>query len=167
MNIILAVDNEWNIGIDDKLLAPLPTDLKRFKNITQGQIVVMGRNTYDSLPVKPLPKRLNVVITTRPESLPPDVFSYQSVEEFLDDIDKFLISNFVAGWLPQIYVIGGGDLVKQLLPHCRQAYITKIDYVFEDANRSIPNLEKLEWFVTMKSEIIEENGYEYQYLLYI
>lgn len=167
MNIIMAVDKEWNIGIDDKLLTALPTDLKRFKNITQGQIIVMGRNTYDSLPTKPLPKRLNVVITTHPEDLPDEVFSYTTVESFLEDIDKFLLSNFVIGWMPQIYVIGGGSLIRQLLPHCKQAYITKIDYVFEEANRSMPNLDKLEWFTTMKSDIFQENGYEYQYLLYI
>lgn len=165
LDIILAVDKNWGIGKEGKLLADLPMDLTRFKNLTVGQIVVMGRKTYESLPIKPLPDRYNVVITSHPEDLEEGVFAYPSIDSFLIDINKFMWDNFVKGWMPNIYVIGGANLVEQLLPYCHSAYITKIDEDFE-ADVFIPNLEELGWKEQLSTEMLEENGYKYQFKLY-
>lgn len=166
MNIIMAVDEQWNIGIDNKLLTHLPSDLQRFKNITQGQVVVMGRATFDSLPVKPLPNRRNAIITSRPDSLPSDVSAYTSVEDFLVDKREFLENNFMTGYMPIVYVIGGGNLIKQLLPYCDRAFITKIHDTFTEANKSMPNLDNEGWRLILESAPMEEEGYTYSYCLY-
>lgn len=165
MDIILAVDKNWGIGKEGQLLASLPNDLQRFKNLTVGQIVVMGRKTFDSLPNGALSNRYNVVITTHAEDLPEGVYSYASIEEFLIDMNKFMWGNFLKGWIPNIYIIGGGKLVEQLLPYCERAFITKIDYEFE-ADTFIPNLEEIGWQETLSSDPIEENGFTYQLKLY-
>ena len=165
MDIILAVDKNWGIGKEGKLLADLPADLARFKNLTMGQVVVMGRKTYDSLPVKPLPDRYNVVITSHADDLPKEVFTYPSIDAFLIDINKFMWNNFVKGWMPNIYVIGGGNLVEQLLPYCNLAYITKLNEDFE-ADVFIPNLEELGWKEQLSTEMLEDNGHQYQFKLY-
>ena len=167
MNIIMAVDEQWNIGIDDKLLAYFPIDLQRFKNITEGQVIVMGRATFESLPVRPLPNRRNAVITSRPESLPSNVSAYTSIEDFLIDKREFLENNFITGYMPNIYLIGGGNLISQLLPYCNRAFITKIHHTFEEANKTMPNLDKdPEWKLILESAPIEEDGYTYSYCLY-
>ena len=166
MDLIMAVDKEWNVGNNGDLLVKLPTDLQRFKNITSGHIVVMGRKTFDSLPNGPLPNRYNVVITSHPEDLPDGVLWYNSIESFLEDLEKFFLNNFSIGWFPNIYVIGGGQLATQLLPYCKQAFITQIDHVFE-ADTKIPNLdESPDWEKTIESDFIEENGFKYKFLLY-
>lgn len=166
MDLIMAVDKEWNIGNDGKLLAHLPGDLQRFKNITSGHMVVMGRKTFESLPNGPLPNRFNVVITSHPEELPQGVFSYPSVEDFLEDLQQFFVNNFSVGWFPNVYVIGGGQLAEALLPYCNQAFITQIDHIFE-ADTKMPNLdEDPNWTKILESETFEENGYSYKFLLY-
>lgn len=167
MDIILAVDNNWNIGKDGELLLSIPADLERFKTITKGHLVVMGRKTFDSLPVKPLPDRHNIVITSHAEDLPEGVFSYPSVEAFFEDLNQFVLNNFIAGWFPNLYVIGGGNLVTQMLPYCEKALITKINHEFEGADVSIPNLDELEgWQLSIKSTDMEYEGYTFNYLLY-
>ena len=143
MDIIIAADKEWNIGKEGKLLANLPTDLKRFKKITEGHVIVMGRKTFDSLPNGPLPNRINVVITSRGDDLPEGVFNYNSVEALLEDLNQFILNNFATGWFPNFYVIGGGNLIEQMLPYCTQALVTKMNTVFQDADVKMPNLDEL------------------------
>ena len=65
ISAIVAVDNNWGIGFNGDLLEHIPEDLKYFKALTSGHVVVMGRKTWDSLPKKPLPDRLNIVITSQ------------------------------------------------------------------------------------------------------
>ena len=167
MDIIIAADKEWNIGKEGKLLANLPTDLKRFKKITEGHVIIMGRKTFDSLPNGPLPNRINVVITSRGDDLPEGVFNYNSVEALLEDLNQFILNNFATGWFPNFYVIGGGNLIEQMLPYCTQALVTKMNTVFEDADVKMPNLDELaDWHPVLQATPIEEDGVEYQYYLY-
>ncbi len=115
MTIILAADNDWAIGKDGGLLAHIPEDMKFFRETTKNSIVVMGRKTWDSFPKKPLPDRENCVISHTVTALEgARVFS--SVEDFLkyaQDKEK-------------IFVIGGGEIYRQLLPYCDEAFITRI-----------------------------------------
>jgi len=166
MDIIIATDKEWNIGKENQLLAKLPLDMARFKKITTGNIVIMGRKTFDSLPNGPLKDRYNVVITSKSESLPKEVFAYDSIESFLEDINQFTLNNFAKGWFPHLYVIGGGNLIEQLLPYCEQALVTEIDHVFQDADTKMPDLKALGWKKVLESEPIKQEDYQYRYLLY-
>jgi len=67
ISAIVAVDNNWGIGFNNDLLERIPEDLQRFKSLTTDNIIIMGRNTWDSLPIKPLPNRITIVITSKPE----------------------------------------------------------------------------------------------------
>lgn len=128
MTLILAADCDWAIGKDGNLLAHIPEDMKFFKETTTGSTVVMGRKTWDSFPKKPLPDRKNCVISRTVKQLDgAEVFG--SVEDFLKYAEK------AEG---KIYVIGGAEIYKQLLPYCDEALITRIyecfhgDVFFED-----------------------------------
>ena len=116
MTIILAADCDWAIGRDGGLLAHIPADMKFFRETTKNSTVVMGRKTWDSFPKRPLPNRVNCVISRSVRELDgAQVFG--SVEDFL----KYAES--VEG---KIFVIGGGEIYRQLLPYCDEAFITSI-----------------------------------------
>lgn len=156
MNIIVAVDKAYGIGKDNNLLARLPEDMKRFREITAGTTVVMGRKTYESFPKKPLPNRVNCVISRTVKELD-GARVFGSAEEFLE------YAKTVSG---EIFVLGGGEIYRQLLPYCDKAYITKVNHVF-GADTFFPNIDEMtEWKVTETSDIIETNGYEIRFVLY-
>ncbi len=161
---IVAVDEKWGIGNKGQLLMGIPEDLKRFKKITSGGAVIMGRKTYDSLPKKPLPNRTNIIVSRKYDK-PTQLFN------------KNLVANadFIKAWLSQtnviqqnngIYVIGGGEIYKELLPSCERIYVTKIYSKFK-ADTHFPNIDRMsEWLKTEESEIYEYNGIKYQYITY-
>jgi len=128
MTIILAADNDLAIGKNGKLLAHIPADMEFFKKTTTGGIVVMGRKTWDSLPKKPLSDRENCVISRTVDALD-GARVFGSVEDFCDYAKK------ADG---KIFVIGGAEIYRQLLPHCDEVLITRIyesfggDVFFED-----------------------------------
>ncbi len=157
MEIIVAVDENFGIGKDNNLLARISPDLKRLRNFTVGNIIVMGSKTYMSFPKRPLPDRENLVITRSPENYP-DVKCFTSVEEFLQyskTADK------------PIFVLGGGQIYKQLLPYCDKAHITKILHSFE-ADTFFPNLdEDEEWMIAEEGEVIETEQYPFKYVTYV
>lgn len=157
MEIIVAVDENYGIGKDNNLLARISPDLKRLRNFTVGNIIVMGSKTYMSFPKRPLPDRENLVITTKPENYP-DVRCFTSVEEFLEYskiADK------------PIFVLGGGQIYKQLLPYCDKAHITKILHSFE-ADTFFPNLdEDEEWTIAEESEVFTTEQYPFKYVTYV
>ena len=157
MEIIVAVDENFGIGKDNNLLARISPDLKRLRNFTVGNIIVMGSKTYMSFPKRPLPDRENLVITRSPENFP-DVKCFTSVEEFLEyskTADK------------PIFVLGGGQIYKQLLPYCDKAHVTKILHSFE-ADTFFPNLdEDEEWTIAEEGEVIETEQYPFKYVTYV
>lgn len=121
MTIILAADCDWAIGKNGGLLAHIPEDMKFFRETTKNSTVVMGRKTWDSFPKKPLPNRVNCVISRSVKELD-GAKVFGSVEEFLD------YSKNAEG---KIYVIGGGEIYRQLLPYCDEALITRIYECFD------------------------------------
>lgn len=157
MEIIVAVDENFGIGKDNNLLARISPDLKRLRNFTVGNIIVMGSKTYMSFPKRPLPDRENLVITTKPENYP-EVRCFTSVEDFLaysKTADK------------PIFVLGGGQIYKQLLPYCDKAHVTKILHSFE-ADTFFPNLdENEEWMISEEGEVIETEQYPFKYVTYV
>ena len=119
ISAIVAVDNNWGIGYNGDLLEHIPEDLKYFKELTTGHVVVMGRKTWDSLPKKPLKDRLNIVISSQPRGPLGDMaFSIPMEEAKI----RLALSSADEEW----FIIGGGTIYKELLPICDRVYVTKI-----------------------------------------
>ena len=156
MKILVAVDKNWGIGSKNGLLARLPADMKSFKDATTGNAIVVGRNTYLSFPVRPLPNRTTYVIAPTENEFP-EVKCFTSVEEFVA---------FSKTCRDEIYVSGGGMIYKSLLPYCEEATVTKIDHAF-DADTFFPNLDEIpDWEIISESEPIETNGYIIRFVKY-
>ena len=159
MNLIVAVDENWAIGKEGDLLEKISEGLKRFKELTTNNIVVMGRVTFDSLPKKrPLPNRKNIVLTRDKTLVIEGVEICYTVDELLKMIEKEE---------KDVFVMGGEKIYKLLLPFCKKAYVTKI-YNSYDADRYMENLDiSEEWEEKIKEEIREnDNGIKYQYITY-
>lgn len=161
MNAIVAVDKNWAIGCEGDLLFSLPTDMKRFRSLTTGGTVVLGRKTLDSFPGgKPLPNRKNIVISRNPEFSREGCIVVPSTADALaatagEDDDK-------------IWIIGGGSVYACLLSQCKRAYLTIVDAAAEKADTFFPNLDKLPgWEVESISDPIEENGLTYRFIDYV
>ena len=131
MNIIVAVDKNWAIGKDNKLLVSIPADMKMFRQETTGKVVVMGRKTLESFPNGlPLKNRTNIVLTGNKDYNVKDAIIVHTVEELLEEIKKYPSE--------EVYCIGGDSVYKQLLPYCDTAHVTKIDFAYE-ADSYFPN----------------------------
>ena len=134
MKLIAAVDRNWKIGKNGRLLVSIPEDMKYFRNTTLGHVVVMGRKTLESFPGgKPLGDRVNIVLTRNRRYKVKGavmVHSLEELEETLDGYDR-----------DEVYVIGGEKIYRQLYDRCDTAYITKIDYAYE-ADATFPNLDE-------------------------
>lgn len=159
MNLIAAVDSNWAIGYQNKLLVSIPDDMKLFRNTTQGHVVVMGRKTLESFPNgRPLKNRVNVVLTSDKSYKVEGAIVVHSLEELDAELEKYDSD--------EIYVIGGESIYRQLLDRCNRAYITKIEYEYQ-ADAHFPNLdEKPEWRMVSESE--EQTYFDiiYAYTIY-
>ena len=143
MRLIAAVDRNWGIGINNKLLISIPEDMKFFRATTMGNVVVMGRKTLESFPNgKPLKDRINIVLTRDRNYKVDGAVVCHTKEEVLEELDRYDTDN--------VYIIGGESIYRLFEPECDTALITKIDYEYE-ADAFFPDLEKLGW------ELIEES----------
>ena len=154
MNIIVAVDKNWAIGKDNKLLVSIPADMKFFRETTKGNIVVMGRKTLESFPQgQPLQKRVNIVISSNPDYQVKGAVVVHSVEEALEECKKYE---------GEVYVIGGESIYRAMLPYCDTALVTKIDHAYA-ADTYFPNLdEDPEWELTGETE--EQTYFDLEYV---
>lgn len=159
MNLIVAVDANWGIGKDNKLLVSIPADMKFFRTQTTGKVVVMGRKTLESFPNGlPLKNRTNIVLTRDTGYQVKGAIMVHSVEELLKELDNYHTED--------VYVIGGDSVYKQLLPYCHVAHVTKIDYAYE-ADTYFPNLDEMpQWEITARSEEQTYFDLEYEFLTY-
>ncbi len=159
MNLIVAVDQNWAIGLQNKLLVSIPADMKFFRETTTGKVVVMGRKTLESFPQKqPLKNRTNIVLTRDKDYKVNGAIVVTSVEELLEELKKYEQDD--------IYVIGGESIYKLLLPYCKVAHVTKIDHAYE-ADTYFPDLEKEDgWKVTGISDEQTYFDLEYYFVRY-
>ena len=159
MNLIVAVDKNWAIGNDNKLLVSIPQDMKFFRETTMGKVVVMGRKTLESFPGgQPLKKRTNIVLTRDKNYQVKDAIVVNTVDELLQELKKYDEE--------EIYVIGGESIYRQMLPYCKVAHVTKINHAYE-ADTYYPNLdEKDEWVVTGVSDEQTYFDLEYEFVRY-
>lgn len=159
MKLIVAVDRNWAIGNEGKLLASIPEDMKFFRTTTTGNVVVMGRKTLESFPgKKPLKNRVNIVLT-RDEGYTADgAVIVHDIEELLAKLKDYSDKD--------IYVIGGGTIYNQLLKYCDTALVTYIDDEFK-ADTYFPNLDKDEsWKMADSGERKEHEGTVYYFRRY-
>lgn len=159
MNVIAAVDSNWAIGNRNALLVKIPRDQKLFMEMTKGKVIVMGRNTLESLPQKqPLGNRINIVLSTDRNYKVKDAAVVHSLEELFEELKKYESD--------EIFVIGGERVYRQLLPYCDTAHITKIDYAY-DADAYFPMLDELpEWELVADSDEQTYFDLEYYFLKY-
>ena len=161
ISAIVAVDENWGIGFNGELLEHIPEDLKYFKALTTGYIVVMGRKTWDSLPRKPLPDRTNIIISNQGNLLLENGAIRLKLEDLLLGIANFE---------EDIFVIGGGTIYKELLPFCDRVYVTKIFKSHENVDTYFPNLDEPEewntWKVVEQSKTYTYNDLMYQFWTY-
>lgn len=135
INIIVAVDKNFGIGKENKLLAHIKSDLEYFKKTTNGQIVVMGYNTYLSLPKRPLPNRLNIVLTRKDIELEGSIVIH-SIEELFIKLKEL-------GEDKEVFICGGESIYKQMIPYADKLYITHVFDSF-DADTFFPEISD-EW----------------------
>lgn len=157
MNLIVAVDKNWAIGYQNKLLISIPEDMRFFRDETMNKVVVMGKKTLESFPGgKPLKNRTNIVIALEKNYKVDGAIVVYSIEEALEKIKEYKSED--------VYVIGGASIYEQMLDYCDVAHVTKIDYAYQ-ADTYFPNLDKKEdWVVTKMSD--EHTYYDIEYTFY-
>lgn len=159
LSIIVAIANKNVIGKDNKLIWHLPEDLKRFKEITSGHKIIMGRKTFESLG-RVLPNRKHIILCN---DMKMDIEN-ENVE-ILDDIsklDKYINSD------EECFVIGGATIYKLLMPYANKMYITKINQDF-DGDVWFPEIKDTEWKEVSSEKGLknEKNPYDYEYITYV
>ncbi len=157
MDLIVAVDNNWAIGNKGELLVSIPEDMKFFRQTTMGSVVVLGRKTLAGFPNGlPLKGRDNIILSTNADYKVKDAVVVHSREELLEELKKYSDR--------QIYVIGGGAVYEMLLPYCKYAHVTKINYSYQ-ADTHFPNLDMLDnWKIVEDSD--EHTYFDLEYYFY-
>ena len=158
LSIIVAKAKNNIIGKNNKLLWSLPEDLKRFKKLTTGHTIIMGRKTFDSLG-RILPNRKHIVFTQNPDFKVEDenveiVHSMLEIKQYIEDENE----NFV---------IGGAMIYNLLLPYTKKMYVTEINQDFE-GDAFFPKINLEDWKIIEKEKGIknEKNNLEYEYVTY-
>lgn len=156
LNLIVACDLEWNIGLGNKLLFRISEDLKRFKRLTVGHPVVYGRRTLESFPKgKPLAERPNIVLSRNQDFQVENATVVHNLDEL------FAVLRQIGD--PVVSVIGGGEVFRQLLPYCRTAEVTRVLSVFL-ADVHFPNLDRiLGWSLVEQGDMRQDKGLAYRY----
>ncbi|MBV5313737.1 MAG: dihydrofolate reductase [Prolixibacteraceae bacterium] len=154
ISIIVAVAQNFAIGKNNDLLFHLPNDLKRFKEITIGHPVIMGRNTLLSLPKGALPNRRNIVITDNPDEKFDRCEMVFSIDEAVEAVKNET----------EAFIIGGGMIYRQFYPVAGKLYLTLVHQDF-DADVYFPEIEYSAWRELYREDLFDEkNGFKYSYL---
>lgn len=160
MQLVVNVTENWGIGMENQLLVTISADLKRFRQLTTGKTVILGRSTLATFPGgRPLKNRRNLVLSRNPNLIIEGAEVYPDIPSLLaaiKDLDQDSVS-----------VIGGASVYEALLEYCDTAFVTKT-LLTPPADRFFPNLDELpNWKIVSRSEVCEENGISYQYVDYI
>jgi dihydrofolate reductase len=154
ISIIVAIAQNFAIGRNNDLLFHLPDDLKRFKKITTGKALIMGRRTFLSLPKGPLPNRRNIVISDVPGEIFHGCETVGSVEEAIK-----LVQNE-----PEAFIIGGGMIYRQFYPLAGKLYLTLV-HKDMNADTYFPVIDFNDWQETSREDLFDEaNDFAYSYL---
>lgn len=156
LTIIVAVADNFAIGKDNRLLCHIPGDLKRFKEITSGHTVIMGKRTWESLPNRPLPNRRNMVLTDQPEEVIEGCVMAYSIEDVMQKLARDT----------ENFIIGGGMVYRQFLPLADKLLITRVYKSFE-ADAFFPEVNENEWVLESEEEHTEFDEFRYSYQTWI
>ena len=152
ISIIVAIASNYAIGKDNDLLWHISKDLKRFKEITKNHYIIMGKRTYYSLPVMPLPNRVIMILTDDiGESIDNCVMAY-SIEDAIEKMDSD----------KENFIIGGGSIYKQFMPLANKLYITRVHKNFE-ADTFFPEISEKKWELTSSENIDDDNQNDFKY----
>ncbi|OGF22991.1 diacylglycerol kinase [Candidatus Falkowbacteria bacterium RBG_13_39_14] len=173
ISIICIIGQNRAIGKDNKLIWHIPDDLKHFKKITFGHPVIMGRKTFESIG-KPLPDRLNIVITRDKNYEAEGCYICHSLDEALEyaesTLSPFAYPAFMAGEggvkprisAPhEIFIIGGGEIYRQAIPLADKLYLTIVEDSPEDADTFFPDYSEFKNIINEESR--EYNGLRYKF----
>ncbi len=159
LSIIVALGKNFEIGQKNKLLCHLSNDLKRFKQITNKHTVLMGENTYLSLPTRPLPNRKNIVLSFDKTTKYEGCHMAYSIEEAIELCNK----------TEETFIIGGASIYKQFLPLCDKLYLTFIDALFPNADAFFPEINWNDWDLieNILHPADEKHIYNFSYKIYV
>ena len=145
MNLIVSADENWAIGNKNQLLVRIPNDMKQFRNMTTGKVVVLGRKTLETFPQgQPLKDRTNIILSGSPGFPVKGAVTVSSVEKLLEELKKYPDED--------IFIIGGESVYRQMLPYCNTAHVTKVDHAYE-ADSYFTDLDRdPEWEITADSD---------------
>lgn len=160
MKAIAAVNNDWGIGSGGQLLYHIPEDMKFFRRMTEGKVVILGRKTLQTFPGgRPLKNRVNLIMTRDPDFTAEGAVICTGVEDMLQKAAQYPSDDLM--------VIGGAEIYELLLPMCDTVYITKIDDS-KAADKFFPDLDKAEgWTLSETSEEYEHEGIKYKFCTYV
>lgn len=156
ISIIVATAHGGAIGRKGDLLFHISADLRRFKEITMGHPIVMGRKTFESFPKGPLPGRENIVITRQSD------YNREGITVVGSLSDAIIAANDV----DEVFVIGGGEIYREAINQASTLYLTEIDAEVEDADTFFPAINREEWQETEVGEWIEDErtGVRYRFV---
>lgn len=158
MDLIVAVDQNWAIGYQDSLLVRIPADQKFFRETTMGHTIILGRKTLAGFPNGlPLAGRTNMILSHNPDFKVKNGIVVHDINEMAQAIKRQ--GDYT------VFVCGGQQVYELLLPYCRYAHVTKINYAYQ-ADSYFPNLDKLEnWKLIGDSE--EQTYFDLEYGFYL
>jgi dihydrofolate reductase len=159
VSLIAAVARNRVIGRDNRLLWHLPGDMRHFRETTRGRPVIMGRRTWESLPEKfrPLPGRLNVVVSGNPDYPVPGAVLAGALEKAVEKAER--------NGGGEIFIVGGAELYRQALPFAGRLYLTEIAAEFA-GDALFPEIDPHEWRQVSRSPTFEEAGLAYAFAVY-
>jgi dihydrofolate reductase len=154
ISLIAAVGKNREIGVDNKLLWYIREDFQWFKQKTAGKMIVMGRNTFNSIGGA-LPNRYNIVLSKSRFTFP-DIKVLNSVADVLD---------YTFG-APEVMIIGGASIYEQFLPYADRLYLTELDKEFKQADTFFPYFNKDDYIDCFTKDGTEDVGFGYQFKVY-
>lgn len=156
VSIIVATAHDGAIGRKGDLLFHISADLRRFKEITMGHPIIMGRKTFESFPKGPLPGRQNIVITRQCDY----------IHEGTTVVDSFSDALAAANHSDEAFVIGGGEIYREAINKASKLYLTEIDAKVDDADTFFPTIDTNQWKATEVGEWIEDErtGVHYRFV---
>lgn len=153
ISIIVATALNRAIGFENKLLYWLPDDLKRFKSLTTGHTIIMGRKTFESLPKGALPNRRNIVLSRQENFNAPNTEVYHSLEEALSHCKKD----------EETFIIGGESVYSEALGHADRIYLTQIEDTPAEADAFFPVINDKEWQLVSSVEHTKDEKHQYAF----
>ena len=160
ISMIAIVAHDGAIGAGGDQPFHIREDFRRFKELTLGKPIVMGRRTFEALPKGALPGRLNIVVTRSPHWHAEGVTAVPSIEAAVETARR--------SGADEVMMIGGGEIYRQAMPMATRLYITEVDADVPDADTFFPPIDPEVWKVADRSEIFhdDESGYDFEFVEY-